>query len=277
MDMEGVRDSQTRIFTAGAPVLTSLNLTDLCLLPCIPLVNALTTLVLVSNHNSTRLFTYEEFSQALAATPSLTYLELDVSAVRAGVGAGADLPFIELPSLLYLQLYLHDLAPLSCIPNFYNHLLTPNLKDLVVLNSANITAARQISCLATFIRTHGQKLRNLTLLNVDLSHCLDADFIRAIPDIAAAQLTRSSEDAILKLLSEGVDSNQTLWPYLEFLDLDDFDVDVLRGFISSRLLCGRPLRQLSLPMGENSPHIPDDRLTWLRQYVEAEGHIRHSD
>jgi len=264
----------TCIFTAGAPVLASLSLTDIYLFHCTTSVNALTTLVLHSTTNCSRLSTYEDLSSALAAAPSLTQLELIAGVARTNLGN--DLPLIKLPTLHFLRITLEDPGFCSYIPNVYSYLWTPNLETLVIENMSTDTSESQISFFAVFVRTYGQsrysRLRQLVLIDIDISRWIEADFIRAIPNICTAQLIRSAEDAMMKLLSDAADSNPPLWPDLVILKLQKFDVDVLCAFISSRINAECPLEKLFLYVKDNYPQIPKDRLIWLRQHVEVQIH-----
>jgi hypothetical protein len=265
--------SRVHGFMENCPALSSLSLSGISLVKCWPPLASLTQLDLYMPDDWAPL-SYEDFAEALLATPLLTDLTVFCNVIPPR--GGGIIPTIHLPGLLSLEVGFR--YPDRNIPDIYNIIIlysildTPKLQQLVISFVPDATDLQPPS-FTDFIRAQGRScypaLRSVALSNMDYTHRLDADFIRALPSVDEVYLLRSSEDDFLRILSEeDIDSYTPLWRDLLSLTVSEFDIDLLCRFISHRIDVKRPLKTLQLiPTGKSS-HITDDRIHWLKDRVQ---------
>jgi hypothetical protein len=250
------------VFTKGAPILASLDLTDVYLLSCLPPMSALTTLELQTLDDRLFPLTYEELGQALAAAPLLIHLALYIEVTEPQTDAR-----IVLSSLRSMDVDLTQCYDENHI--FCTDIVTPKLETLIV--NGMFTPHNEI--FKAFVSANKQTpypaLRSLTFSDSELADRIDADFFRALPTITELHLhlLQSDGNFILNLLIHAGDADTILLPHLIFLELTVFDIDLLCDTVSSRMLAGCPLRTVII-LGQPT-RFPEDRLLWLRERVEV--------
>jgi F-box-like len=267
--------SRAHGFMESCPALSSLTLSGISLVKCWPPLASLTHLDLYMPDRWESL-SYENFAEALLATPLLTDLTVFCN-VMPPPGGGI-IPTIHLPGLLSLEVgFRHSNR---YIPDIYSILDTPQLKKLDISFLPDAMDLR-LPSFTDFIRTRGRScysaLRSVTLNDMDFTHHLDVDFIRALPSVDEVCLLRSSEDEFLRILfEEDIDSNTPLWRDLCRLAVSEFDIDLLCRFISHRIDVKRPLKILQLISAGKKLHFTDHRIQWLKDRVQL-GYLAFDD
>ncbi|KIM76406.1 hypothetical protein PILCRDRAFT_826412 [Piloderma croceum F 1598] len=259
--------SRAHGFMQNCPSLSSLSLSGISLVKCWPPLASLTHLDLYMPHDWAPL-SYENFAEALLATPLLTDLTVFCNVIPPR--GGGIIPTIHLPGLLSLEVGFR--FPNRNIPDIYSILDRPILEKLYISFLPD-AADLQPPSFTDFIRARGRScysaLRSVALSDMDYTHRLDADFIRALPSVDEVCLLRSSEDDFLRILSEeDIDSYTPLWRDLYMLTVSEFDIDLLCRFISHRIDVKRPLKILQLFPARQS-RITDDRIQWLKDHVQV--------
>jgi hypothetical protein len=255
---------QVRIFRGGASALTSVEFMNVNLHHSFPPLAALEALNYQIPFCQAAALIYNQFRDIAMAAPSLTDLRLSTKAFVTDIGT--ELEPIDLPSLRTLVLAI-NLSPFSledstCFLNLLKNFRIPGLQTLKL----NAACPEQVTCFMHFLQAEAYVryplLQSLALVNC--SDCFTLDLIHAIPNIRTLSLIRSAEDVVLKLLVDGDIIKSPLWPGLEALELEVFNLNLLREFISSRE--GR-IDSLTLREVVGSPAIPSDFDDWLKARV----------
>jgi hypothetical protein len=252
---EGLRNPD---FFLHTPSLDVLELNRISMYDCWPSMAALTDLTLDSQAN----ITYEHIAQALAEAPLLKFFNFHSSIILPQLGGSVST--IRMPCLLSLQERIAAPEILGRNPNLYSFVIAPQLLSLCVSPSWDRPEA-QATLFLNFIREHGRTrypaLFILSLLGLDCSQSIDANFVHALPLISSVCLTGLAEDVVVRFLSEkDTDPHAPFWPLLSSLEIATLDIEILCGFISHRITIGHPLKFLKLISGRDSLQIPGDRM-----------------
>jgi hypothetical protein len=272
--------SPERIFSCGAPFLTSIRLFGVTLQCCFPPVTALTSLQM---HEPVAWVTESNARIMFTGLTGLTHLVIngEFGIDWAAIGS------VELPSLRFLRICSDHQVDL--IPGLLKAISAPLLQSLLL----ETLIAQEVDEFATVLNTSAAPkfplLHSLTMRLVvgHNSPLLDNHWrllMGYFPTITKFTLWYDNMDVFLETINDNSHSSNSSppWPELQTLSLlnqpgiGEISVDLLDTTVLARIASGCPIQRIGLSEAVMSS-IPADKLESLRAQVEVVECVMYSD
>ena len=197
------------LFSAGAPVLSSLELRGVCAQPPRDTVESLK---LGAAYNQA-FFSIDEFSQLMSPMRSLVHLSMPLYALYGNHSNSTTLSPITLPSLLSL-----DIRPTYGTVAILRVIDIPSV-ETVTFHSTTFDVIREL----TLNHRTYSTLRSLTIVSdfdgKDTSAAQTLDFISLLPDVHDITFKGANPNPILRAIHDCRSIDQLFWPHLSAITL----------------------------------------------------------